>query len=182
MRITKEFKHGIETFSMEGQLQEQKVSYSYIYFEGAVKIAEINTVNNLEFITKKITVSVFNIKNDEASKPISLLRKGDVFKVIQTESELTFTMNGLKLADNILEPLNSIFTTSDQNSDDRIFGVQEMKKVGDSWKINKKAILRELSLEGIKSENLHGDVSLKEIKKNNDIDCLHLVGNLRSNR
>ncbi|HJU83730.1 MAG TPA: hypothetical protein VJ600_05945 [Holophagaceae bacterium] len=65
----------------------------------------------------------------------------------------------------------------DPDSDDRAFGTKERKRVGDVWDINRSWAASQLRETGVQVDpgNISGSVQLKELVKDQGIDCLRIA-------
>jgi len=112
------------------------------------------------------------------------LEKGSVLRaVIVNEDDTTYDLNGASFTGRQAEAVDQVFTLADSSQDeDKIWGAEERKKIGDTWPINREAAV-ESSRDQIvlKADALSGSTTLVETTNVAGTECLRLRANMESN-
>lgn len=167
-----------------GDMEDSEEKKWSAKLKGIVTVLKVNKVGSVVQI--KLKVDSFTItegKFTEAALEKGTVIKGekkddkDQFELWDEESKL-----GVPLQEGtMMEALNLFFPLNDleeKNTDDDAFGTDEKKQVGDSWKINSKALADMAKSEKVKIDpkNVTGKVSLVSVVKAEGHKCLEIKG------
>jgi len=148
--------------------------------KGIVTVLKVNKVGSVSQM--KLMVDSFTITEGKFTEGAVIIgeEKDDKnqFELWDEESKL-----GVPLQDGIaVDALKLLFTlddAEDKETEDDVFGTKDKKKVGDSWKINAKALAESADNDKVKIDpkNVTGKISLAGVIKAGGHECLELKGN-----
>jgi len=153
--------------------------------KGIVTVLKVNKVGSV--VQMKFKVDSFTITEGKFTE--EALEKGAVIKGEEKDDTNQFELwdeeskLGVPLQDGIavdaLKLLFSLDDAEDKETDDDVFGTKDKKKVGDSWKINAKALAESAGNDKVKIDpkNVTGKISLAGVVKAGGHECLELKGN-----
>ncbi|MCH2379392.1 MAG: hypothetical protein MK236_08225 [Pedosphaera sp.] len=152
--------------------------------KGIVTVLKVNTVGSV--VQMKLKVDSFTITEGKFTE--EALEKGAVIKGEEKDDKNQFELwdenskLGVPLQDGIavdaLKLLFSLDDAEDKETDDDVFGTKDKKKVGDSWKINAKALAKSAKNDKVEidPENVTGKMTLAGTVKAGGHKCLEMKG------
>ena len=167
-----------------GDMEDSEEKKWSAKLKGVVTVLKVNKVGSVVQI--KLKVDSFTItegKFTEAALEKGTVIKGekkddkDQFELWDEESKL-----GVPLQEGtMVEALKLFFSLNDaeeKNTDDDAFGTDEKKQVGDSWKINAKALADSAENDKVEIDpkNVSGKMTLTGIVKAGGQKCLEIKG------
>ncbi len=130
-------------------------------------------------IKESVLVNSCSLKiGDEKSAPFE---KGTIITVSVKDNKMVFDIDGKPVDEKIAAALTlveSVYTGG--ASDDEVFGTNEKKKIGDSWKINTENIPEDMARHDIKVDrkNIDGSARIEKIEKSGDLECLLIAAEM----
>ncbi|MGB2938275.1 MAG: hypothetical protein WBD05_08805 [Phycisphaerae bacterium] len=95
-----------------------------------------------------------------------------------------FEIDGVPVGQKVHEALSLVITLSSGGAtDDEVLGTEERKKVGDRWNVNAARLIEDLKKDGIVSrqEDIKGTVTLEQVIKVGETECLKIGGEMTIN-
>lgn len=155
----------------------QEVAYT-IDLDGTV---EILAVNDKTGQPTKLSCTVSKCTRDGQK----LYDAGTVIAADSKNGHEVITVNGNELDPRSTEQLSGILQThkpDDTETDDKMFGTEQPRKVGDSWPVNSEAVAKAFSEQGeglpINKDDVSGSVKLVSVQKVEGKDYLEVVADL----
>jgi hypothetical protein len=144
--------------------------------------ADIETLSREKGTPTKLKILITQLKCDQNGRPIELVPIGSAL-IAENKNHLTVFsyINGDRISDDIQNLLRmAISISEDSNADDKAFGTKERKKVGDTWDINRNFAVSKLKQFGwqVDPEKIAGSCTLREIVKDQGIDCMRININM----
>ena len=125
--------------------------------------------------TIKLDIHSFTHKKPQFNEDYEFLKKGVSVILKKTDNKTTSTIDNIPLDDRTASALNELMS-KDKTSvqDEVVFGTAQEKKIGDTWEINKKAAIADLTKKGatLNEEDLNGSVTLVKKVPLNGIETL----------
>ena len=168
-----------------GDMEDSEEKKWSAKLKGIVTVLKVNKVGSVSHM--KLKVDSFTITEGKFTE--EALEKGAVIKGEEKDDKNQFELwdeeskLGVPLQDGIvvdaLKLLFSLDDAEDKETDDDVFGTKNKKKVGDSWKINAKALAESAGNDKVKIDpkNVTGKISLAGVIKAGGHECLELKGN-----
>lgn len=160
----------------EETIGEQAEEFS-VEFESQVTVMEVDA--NGESVKETHTVSKC-VKTEDGEDKV-LLQPGTVLLAGVEDSEEVFEINGQRVSDEIADVLDLIISLStNETTDDDVFGSEKRRKVGESWEVNREAMAADLNEDdmAVKPENISGTATLVEVVEYEGKQCLKLQSDL----
>lgn len=169
--------------SREGKvLKSHEENMEYNFFAN-ITIQEHDTEKKI--FTSKIAIHSFSTKNLKSGEVSEIFKKGTVIIRKRVDKTTEFTIEDKALEPAQLKAIKKIFSSGKTSvKDDDIFGTEKLKKIGDSWPINKKTAIEDLKNEGIEigENDLSGFAKLEKKETILDTETLLISGKLSSEK
>ena len=167
-----------------GDMEDSEEKKWSAKLKGIVTVLKVNKIGSV--VQMKLKVDSFTLTEGEFTE--EALEKGTVIKGEDKDDKDRFELwdeeskLGVPLQDGImvdaLKLLFSLDAAGDKETDDDVFGTKEKKKVGDSWKINAKALAESAENDKVEIDpkNVSGKITLAGVVKAGGHKCLEIKG------
>jgi hypothetical protein len=132
-------------------------------------------------LVKELRLKLSNAECINDGEDADFFKAGDVIHIRHAQPDAFIEINGLYPDQTQLELINTfLYVQGDENStDDELLGAPGKVKPGESWGMNKDAVLKDWireGFDGLKAEDLKGKTTLTEITKFEGQPALRLQG------
>jgi hypothetical protein len=134
--------------------------------EVAISFEAVSTVRSIspKGKPKSLSLSVEKLILKEEGSQKELLPKGTEVKASVALRKTQFEINGQPASAEVAEALGTVVTLSTQDhTDDELFGTTERKRVGNSWKINSPLFAEMLTMPGMEMKDVTGKGALNKV-------------------
>ncbi len=163
------------TMSAEGQVLKSNKLLLTAELEGVVTVLQVDKLKRetkVRLLVSKCLMSMNGKSNKKGALP-----KGTQVVAQLRDGEEEFLVEGKAVPKDTAKMLGLFISFStEQVTDDDVFGTKERKKVGDSWAVNSILAAKDLAADGIKvdAENIKGSTTIKKVVVVDGTKCLLL--------
>ena len=167
-----------------GDMEDSEEKKWSAKLQGIVTVLKVNKVGSV--VQMKLKVDSFTITESKFTEEV--LEKGTMIKGEKKDNKDQFELwdeeskLGVPLQDGVmvdaLKLFFSLVSAEDRQTDDDMFGTDEKQRVGDSWKINAKALAKSARNDKVEIDpkNVSGKVTLVGVVKAGGHKCLEMKG------
>lgn len=165
------------TMGSGGKVMQGQTNSITVDMESDVTVDQVDAQGRPTKETHKI------VKLLERGAKEPALAAGTKLVAMRLKEKMAFEVDG-KPADATTTRLLALTITMNSGgpTDDEIFGTTERKKIGDSWKINQDAAMKDatekMAGQGMTIESISGQTTLESVTKEGGTDVLHLKSNM----
>ena len=133
-----------------------------VNFEGIGTVLEVSPKGK----AKRLSLQVDKLSAMEGKIQKELLPRGTVVVAANVAKKKVFEVNGKAVQPEVARALQLVVSVgSDDHTDDEMYGTRERKRVGDSWDVNRTALMEELSGPNMSVNDIRGQATLKNVLK-----------------